>query len=139
MNLVDSAFLCLDIGSSAVHGVAHRVRNARIVKSAMFVAESVDTVSAIKTVIDELESQTGRHFDNAYITGNFGESRFNIVAKNTIWPNEHKITANDVRHQAAEIAAPDGFFAMHIIPLQYDSPHMRNMSSPEASSPRSRK
>ena len=130
MNLVDSAFLCLDIGSSAVHGVAHRIRNARIVKSAMFVAESVDTVSAIKSVIDELESQIGRHFDNAYITGNFGESRFSIVAKNTIWPNEHKITANDIRHQASEITAPDGFFAMHIIPLQYDSPHMRNMSSP---------
>ena len=130
MNLVDSAFLCLDIGSSAVHGVAHRIRNARIVKSAMFVAESVDTVSAIKTVVDELESQTGRHFDNAYITGNFGESRFNIVAKNTIWSNEHKITANDVRHQAAKITAPDGFFAMHIIPLQYDSPHMRNMLTP---------
>ncbi|MBR4475178.1 MAG: ribulose-phosphate 3-epimerase [Alphaproteobacteria bacterium] len=129
-HLIDSAFLCLDIGSSAVHGIAHRVRNARIVKSAMFVAESTDTVYAIKSVVDELESQIGRHFDNAYITGNFGESVFSIVAKNTIWSNEHKITAGDVRHQAAQITTPDGHFAMHIIPLQYTSPHMHNMLTP---------
>ena len=56
MNLTDSAFLCLDIGSSAVHGIAHRIRNARIAKSAMFVAESFDIVNATKSVIDELES-----------------------------------------------------------------------------------
>ena len=130
MNLTDSAFLCLDIGSSAVHGVAHRVRNARIVKSAMFVSESFDTVSAIKTVVDELETQIGRHFDDAYITGNFGESVFDITPKNTVWPNEKKITASDIRAQIAKIAAPDGFFAMHIIPLRYDSPHMRNMLTP---------
>ena len=129
-HLIDSAFLCLDIGSSAVHGIAHRIRNARIVKSAMFVSESTDTVSAIKSVVDELESQIGRHFDNAYITGNFGESEFSVVAKNTVWSNEHKITAGDVRHQASKIAVPDGHFAMHIIPLQYTCPHMRNMLSP---------
>jgi len=130
MKLVDSAFLCLDIGSSAVHGIAHRIRNARIVKSAMFVSESTDIVSAIKSVVDELESQIGRHFDNAYITGNFGKSEFSVIAKNTIWSNEHKITAGDVRHQAAQIVIPDGYFAMHIIPLQYTCPRMHNMRSP---------
>ncbi|MBO4626151.1 MAG: ribulose-phosphate 3-epimerase [Alphaproteobacteria bacterium] len=130
MNLNDSAFLCLDIGSSAVHGIAHRVRGARIVRSAMFVCESFDTVSAIKTVIDEMESQIGRHFDYAYITGNFGESRFSISGKSTIWSNDHKITATDVKNQASKIPAPDGFFPMHIIPLRYDSPHIRNMLSP---------
>ena len=130
MNLTDSAFLCLDIGSSAVHGVAHRVRNARIAKSAMFVSESFDTVTAIKTVIDELESQIGRHFDDAYITGNFGESYFNIETKNLVWPNEHKITASDIKTQISQITAPDGFFPMHIVPLRYDSPHIRNMLTP---------
>ena len=130
MNLIDSAFLCLDIGSSAVHGVAHRVRNARIAKSAMFVAESFDTVTAIKTVIDELESQIGRHFDDAYITGNFGESYFSIETKNLVWPNEHKITASDIKTLISQITAPDGFFPMHIVPLRYDSPHIRNMLSP---------
>ena len=65
MNLTDSAFLCLDIGSSAVHGIAHRIRNARISRSAMFISESIDTTTAIKTVIDEWESQIGRHFDYA--------------------------------------------------------------------------
>lgn len=130
MNLTDSAFLCLDIGSSAVHGIAHRVSNARISKSAMFVTESFDTVAAIKTVVDELESQIGRHFDDAYITGNFGESYFEVVTKNSVWSNEHKISASDIKTQIAQIKAPEEFFAMHIIPLRYDSPHMRNMLSP---------
>lgn len=130
MNLGDSAFLCLDIGSSAVHGVAHRVRAARIVKSAMFASESFDTVVAIKSVIDELESQIGRHFDYAYITGNFGQSDFKICGKSTIWSNEHKINASDIKNQISKIVTPDGFFPMHIIPLRYDSPHMHNMLSP---------
>ena len=130
MNLNDSAFLCLDIGSSAVHGVAHRIRNAHIVRSAMFVCESFDTAYAIKTVIDELESQIGLHFDYAYITGNFGESQFSISGKNTVWTNEHKINASDIKNQISKISHPDGFFPMHIIPLRYDSPHMRNMLSP---------
>ena len=130
MNLGDSAFLCLDIGSSAVHGVAHRVRAARIVKSAMYAVESFDTVVAIKSVIDELESQIGRHFDYAYITGNFGQSDFKICGKSTIWSNEHKINASDIKNQISKIATPDGFFPMHIIPLRYDSPHMHNMLSP---------
>ena len=130
MNLSDSAFLCLDIGSSAVHGVAHRIRNARIAKSAMFVVESFDTVTAIKSVIDELETQIGRHFDDAYITGNFGESYFNIETKNLVWANEHKIIASDIKTQLAQITAPDGFLAMHIVPLRYDTPHIRNMLSP---------
>lgn len=130
MNLTDSAFLCLDIGSSAVHGMAHRVRNARISKSALFVAESLDTVTAIKTVIDELESQIGRHFDGAYITGNFGEAYFNIDTRNVVWPNEHKITASDIKSLISQIETPTGFFPMHIIPLRYDSPHIRNMLTP---------
>lgn len=130
MNLNDSAFLCLDIGSSAVHGIAHRIRNARIVKSAVFVAESFDTVAAIKSVIDETETQIGRHFDDAYITGNFGESYFDIVTKNTVWANEHKITISDIKNQISQIASPDGFVAMHIIPLRYDCPHLRNMLTP---------
>ena len=65
MNLTDSAFLCLDIGSSAVHGVAHRVRGARIAKSAMFVAESVDTVCAVRARVDVLDEVVGGHFDSA--------------------------------------------------------------------------
>ena len=130
MNLIDSAFLCLDIGSSAVHGVAHRVRNAQIVKSAMFVSESFDTVAAIKSVVDELETQLGTHFDDAYITGNLGESCFDISTQSTVWSGEHKISGNDVRHQMEKIPTPDGFFKMHVVPLRYDSPHVRNMLSP---------
>lgn len=130
MNLTDSAFLCLDIGSSAVHGVAHRVRGARIAKSAMFVAESFDTVSAIKAVVDELENQIGRHFDDAYITGNFGQSYYELAVKNQVWSGERKISNADVKNQISQISAPDGYMPLHIIPLRYDTPTMHNMLTP---------
>ena len=130
MNLTDSAFLCLDIGSSAVHGIAHRVRGARISKSAMFVVESFDTTSAIKAVVDELESQIGRHFDNAYITGNFVQSYYELAVKNQVWSGEHKISNADIKNQISQIAAPDGYMPLHIVPLRYDTPTMHNMLTP---------
>lgn len=130
MNLFDSSFLCLDIGTSTVRGIAHRVKSGRIDKSATFEICSFDTVFAIKAVIDELERQIGAHFDSAYITGNFGESTFEMAAKNTTWGGEHKITISDVRTQLSQIAPPDGFFPMHVVPLRYDTPSSRNMLSP---------
>ena len=130
MNLNDSAFLCLDIGSSAVHGVAHRVRGARIARSAMFTVESFDTVSAIKAVVDELESQIGKHFDDAYITGNFGESYHELAVKNLVWSGEHRITPADVRTQISQITQPDGYMPLHVIPLRYDTPTVRNLLTP---------
>lgn len=130
MDLTDSAFLCLDIGSSAVHGIAHRVRRARISKSAMFVVESFDTVSAIKAVVDELESQIGYHFDDAYITGNFGPSYYELAVKNRIWDGEHKISISDIRSQISQISPPDAYMPLHIIPLRYDTPTVHNLMSP---------
>lgn len=130
MNMLDSSFLCLDIGSCGVRGMAYRIRNAEIDKSAYYSVDDFDTVFALKSVIDELERQLGTHFDSAYITGNFGPSYFKMTAKNTTWPNDHKITAADIKSQIAEIDAPDGFYPMHIIPLRYDTPKIRNMLSP---------
>ena len=130
MNLNDSAFLCLDLGSSAVHGVAHRVRGGRIAKSAMFVAESFDTVSAIRTVVDELETQIGRHFDDAYITGNFGQSYYELAVKNRIWADAHKITVADIKGLISQIDTPDDHMPLHIVPLRYDAPTLHNMKSP---------
>ena len=130
MNLLDSAFLCLDIGTHGVRGMAHRVRNANIDKSAFFTVENSDTVFAIKSVVDELEKQIGRRFDSAYITGNFGASEFGTKTQNNTWGNEHKITISDVRSQISSIQSPDGFFPMHIIPLQYSTPMARNILSP---------
>ena len=98
MNLFDSSFLCLDIGTYGVRGIAHRVRSARIDKSAFFAMDSYDTVFAIKSVVDELEKQIGTHFDSAYITGNFGVSKYEMCAKSTVWGGEHKITPTDVRN-----------------------------------------
>lgn len=130
MDLNNSAFLCLDIGSSAVHGVAHRIRGARIVKSAMFVVESFDTVSAIKSVVNELESQIGRHFDDAYITGNFGQSVYELSIKNQVWSGEHRITNADLRNQISQITPPDEYIPLHIVPLRYDTPTIHNMLTP---------
>ena len=130
MNLYDSSFLALDIGTSGVHGIAHRVRAGRIDRSAVFSTESYDTVFAIKSVVDELERQIGTRFDTAYVTGNFGESRFDMTVKNTVWNGEHKITPADIRTQVAGITPPDGFFPMHIVPLRYDAPGARNIRNP---------
>lgn len=130
MNLFDSSFLCLDIGASGVRGCAHRVRSARIDKSAVFSMDSRDTVYALKSVIDELERQIGAHFDTAYVTGDFGPAMFEMTAKSTTWGAEHKITAADVRTQIGQITPPDGFFPIHIIPLRYDTPGARNILSP---------
>lgn len=130
MNLFDSSFLCLDIGTYGVRGIAHRVRNAQIDHSAFFTVDSSDTVFAIKTVIDELEKQIGAHFDSAYITGNFGTSLFDMTAKSTTWSGEHKISATDIRNQISQITPPDGYFPIHIVPLRYDTPSARNMLSP---------
>ncbi len=130
MNLYDSSFLCLDIGTYGVRGIAHRVHNAQIDRSAFFTIDSTDTVFAIKSVIDELEKQIGAHFDCAYITGNFGTSAFEMTAKSTTWSGEHKISNTDIRNQISQITSPDGYFPMHIIPLRYDTPTARNMLSP---------
>ena len=83
MNLIDSAFLCLDVGTHGVRGMAHRVRNANLDKSAFFTVDSFDTVFAIKSVVDELEKQIGQRFDSAYITGNFGVSEFGTKIQNS--------------------------------------------------------
>ncbi len=130
MNLGDSTFLCLDVGTHCVRGIAHHVLGGRIVQSAMHAVDSFDTVFALKSVIDELEQQIGSHFDSAYITGDFGQSKFEMIAKNTIWHGEHKITVSDVRTQISQITPPDGYFPMHIFPLRYDTPTARNMFSP---------
>lgn len=130
MNMLDSAFLCLDIGACGVRGMACRVRNAEINRSVYYSVDDFDTVFALKSVIDELETQIGTHFESAYITGNFGPSYFTMTAKNTVWPGDHKITASDIKSQISQIDAPDGFYPMHIIPLRYDTPKIRNMLSP---------
>ncbi|MCR4917734.1 MAG: pilus assembly protein PilM [Alphaproteobacteria bacterium] len=128
--MFDSSFLCLDIGNSGVRGIAHRVRNAELAKSAYYSIDSFDTVYALKSVIDELDRQIGTHFDTAYITGDFGIACFKMAAKSTIWQTEHKISPLDIQNQLSQIEIPDGFYPMHIIPLRYDTPKLRNMLSP---------
>ena len=130
MNLLDSSFLCLDIGTTGVRGSAHRVRNARLDKSAVFATDSTDTVFALKSVIDELERQIGAHFDTAYITGNFGNVIFNMTRRDIQWNGEHKITPADIRTLIAQIPQHAGYYPMHIIPLQYKTPGLRYTDSP---------
>ena len=130
MNLFDSSFLCLDIGTYGVRGIAHRVRNANIDRSAFFSIDSFDTAFALKSVIDELEKQIDTNFDKAYITGNLGASEFKMTAKSTVWNGEHKINASDISNQISKIETPDNYFAIHILPLRYDTTCARNIISP---------
>ena len=130
MNLADSSFLCLDIGTSGVRGIAHRVRNGKIAKSATYSVDSFDTVFALKSVIDELEHQIGDHFDNAYITGNLGPALFKISPKIKKWRGEHKITQSDIGSMIGQITPPDGFYPIHIIPLRYETPNIPKLYTP---------
>ena len=130
MNLSDSSFLCLDIGTSGVRGIAHRVRSGHLAKSAMYSVDSFDTVFALKSVIDELEHQIGDHFEDAYITGNFGSAVFKISPKTKKWRSEHKFTQSDVASMIGQITPPEGYFPIHIVPLRYETPNMSKLYSP---------
>lgn len=130
MNLSDSCFLCLDIGTSCVHGIAHRVNSGKITKSATAMCDSFNPQFAVRVVIDNLEQELGTHFENAYITGNFGKSAFLRQRQTTVWNGEHKITDADIRSQISKLVPPDGFTALHIIPLQYDIPSARKIPNP---------
>lgn len=130
MNLSDSCFLCLDIGTSCTRGVAHKIRAGKIVKSATAICDNFNQQFAVKSVIDNLEQELKTHFEDAYITGNFGKSEFIRPRQNTLWNNEHKITEYDIRAQISKIAIPDGFSPIHIMPLQYDTPSARKIITP---------
>ena len=129
MNLFNSYFLCLDIGTYGVRGFAHHVRNAKIVQSATHFVKNTNTIYALKMVIDELEQQMGTHFDSAFITGNFGEADFKTVSNTISWNGEHKISELDLKHQIAKITPPDDFYAMHIIPIFYGTPDIKNIKN----------
>lgn len=129
MNLNNSYFLCLDIGTYGVRGFAHHVRNAKIIQSATHFVKNPNTIYALKMVIDELEQQLNTHFDSAFITGNFGESDFKTVSNTISWNNEHKISELDLRHQIAKIEPIDDFYAMHIIPIFYGTPDIKNIKN----------
>ncbi len=130
MNLFDSCFLCLDIGTSCVRGIAHRVCYGKIAKSATAMCDNFDQLHAIRSVVQNLEEELGTHFDSAYITGNFGKSEFLKPRQNTLWNGEHKITENDIRSQISKIVFPEGFSPIHIIPLQFDTPSARKIQTP---------
>ena len=128
--MMDSCFLCLDIGTSGVRGIAHHVKSGELAKSAIFSVESFDTIFAIKSVVSALEKQIGRNLDSAYITGNFGPSIYQAIVKSTAWSGEHKISQSDVRNQISQIAPPNEFHPIHIVPLAYSRPGARDMLNP---------
>lgn len=129
MNLVNSSFLCLDIGTYGVRGFAHSVRNAKIIQSATHFVKNTNTLFALNCVIDELEQQLQTHFNSAFVTGNFGDADFQTVSDTLIWHDEHKINEQDLRRQIAKITPPDDFYAMHIIPVFYGTKSIKNISN----------
>lgn len=130
MNLFDSSFLVLDIGTNTVRAVAHRIKSGKIAKSAISAVTGSDTEFALKSAVDDVEKQLGVRFDSAYVTGNFGAAKFEMTAQETVWNLEHKISEGDIRAQLNGIHTPDGAYAMHIIPLRYDTDCARNLSTP---------
>ncbi len=133
MNMLDSCFLCLDVGTSGVQGIAHHVKSGRIAKSAVFSVDSFDTIFAIKSVINELEHQIGRNLDSAYITGNFGPSLYRAMVKSITWTGEHKIVNSDVKNLISQILPPDEYQPIHVVPLAYSRPGARDMINPVGS------
>ena len=129
MKLSNSSFLCLDIGTYGVRGFAHCIRDAKIIQSAMHFVKSPNTLFALKSVVDELEQQLNTHFNSAFITGNFGEMDFQTFTDIITWREEHKITDLDLKHQIGKITKPDGFYAMHIIPVFYGTEHLPNINN----------
>ena len=117
MNMMDSCFLCLDIGTAGVRGIAHHIKSGNIAKSAVFSVDSFDTIFAIKSVVSALEKQIGRNLDSAYITGNFGPSIYQATVKSTTWSGEHKINQSDVRNLVSQILPPNDFHPIHIVQL----------------------
>ncbi|MCL2890171.1 MAG: hypothetical protein FWF34_02860, partial [Alphaproteobacteria bacterium] len=131
MNLLDSSFLCLDIGTFAVRGVGIRIVSGRIAKSAAAAFESDDTEFAIKNVIDGLERDVGVHFDTAYVTGNFGNMRFDVITARKDFCTEHKITESDIMMMVFEnMSRDDDFRPMHVVPLRYDLSGFQNIATP---------
>lgn len=129
MNLVNSSFLCLDIGTYGVRGFAHCVRNAKIIQSATHFIKNTNTIYALKCVIDELEQQLQTHFTTAFVTGNFGDAEFQTVSDTICWDDEHKITEQDLRSQITKIIPPEDYYALHIIPVFYSTPTIKNISN----------
>jgi len=129
MRLANSSFLCLDIGTYGVRGLAHNIRDAKIVQSATHSVKNANTIFALNSVIDELEQRLNTHFNSAFITGNFGRADFKTVSDIISWNEEHKISELDLRHQIAKISAPEDFYAMHIIPVFYGTPHIKNINN----------
>ncbi len=129
MNLINSSFLCLDIGTYGVRGFAHSVRNAKIIQSATHFVKNTNTLFALNCVIDELEQQLQTHFNSAFVTGNFGDADFQTVSDTLIWHDEHKINEQDLRRQIAKITPPDDFYTMHIVPVFYGTKSIKNISN----------
>ena len=129
MKLSNSSFLCLDIGTYGVRGLAHCIRDAKIVSSATHFVKNTNTLFAIKSVIDELEHQLNTRFYSAFITGNFGKMEFRTFTDTINWRDEHKITDLDLKHQIAKIPHIEDFYALHIIPVFYGTSNIQNISN----------
>ena len=127
MKLSNSSFLCLDIGTYGVRGFAHCVNDARITQSGTHFVKNTNTIFALRKVADELEQQLKTHFDSVFITGNFGDADFRTISDTISWRDEHKISELDLRHQITKIEPVAEFFPMHIIPVFYGTPTVKNI------------
>jgi ribulose-phosphate 3-epimerase len=133
MNLLDSSFLCLDLGASGVRALGVRVRAGRVSQSVLKACESPDTAWALKNAVDELEREIGRRFDSAFVTGDFGFVESRIISRTTDWGREHKVAPSDIQKQISDALSQlrdSDSIPLHIIPLRYDLAGFRNIATP---------
>jgi len=131
MNLLDSSYLVLDIGTSGVSGMGVRILSGRINAQQIKSVESPDISFAIKQTIDGLESALDVRFDSAFVTGNFGPVDFKVITRHQNWDKERKISAADISSMLSNLPElAEGFAALHIIPLRYDLDELSNVATP---------
>lgn len=124
MNLIESSFLCLDIGTNGVRAIGNRVHNAKIVRTAQSYGAD------IRSAVAEVEGVLGKRFDSAYITGNFGNSFFKLYPQTINFNAEHLITSDDVSRLIMSLPRDNDWTPIHIIPLQYKIPGQSGIISP---------
>jgi len=131
MNLSDSSYLCLDIGTSNVSGIATRILDGNIASQKIYSFESDDKTDAINQVVEYLESAMQTRFDSAYITGDFGQSKYKMVNTKKSWARAHTINTDDIVQMVGLGGDADDsdFMPQHIIPLRYDTSESVNQSS----------
>ncbi|MCL2369213.1 MAG: ribulose-phosphate 3-epimerase [Alphaproteobacteria bacterium] len=111
--------------------MAFRISGGRIAGQSIYSFESNDTTLAIKHVVEHLESELKERFDSAFITGNFGRTKYRMTTLRKNWAKEHKIKNEDISNMADIVTkSEEDMIPLHIVPLRYDADDFQNIATP---------